>query len=106
MVLQKSVNGVMIDLTAEEITEYNDRQTAWNNDSANRKLKSIKELRQQKLEETDWWVLRGDMTDEQKAWRQSLRDIPTNYTTEAEYDTLLETNEDEETLKHSIWNKP
>ena len=104
MVLQKSVNGVMIDLTAEEITEYNDRQTAWNNDSANRKLKGIKELRQQKLEETDWWVLRGDMTDEQKAWRQGLRDIPQNYTTEAEYDLILARDEQGQ-LTHAVWSK-
>ena len=104
MVLQKSVNGVMIDLTAEEITEYNDRQTAWNNDSANRKLKGIKELRQQKLEETDWWVLRGDMTDEQKAWRQGLRDIPQNYTTEAEYDLILARDENKQ-LTHAVWSK-
>ena len=105
MVLQKSVNGVMIDLTAEEITEYNDRQTAWNNDSANRKLKGIKELRQQKLEETDWWVLRGDITDEQKAWRQGLRDIPQNYTTEAEYDLILARDGDKK-LTHAVWSKP
>ena len=104
MVLQKSVNGVMIDLTAEEITEYNDRQTAWNNDSANRKLKGIKELRQQKLEETDWWVLRGDITDEQKAWRQGLRDIPQNYTTEAEYDLILARDENKQ-LTHAVWSK-
>tara|TARA_R100001143_G_scaffold36390_1_gene33798 strand:+ start:885 stop:1199 length:315 start_codon:yes stop_codon:yes gene_type:complete len=104
MVLQKSVNGVMIDLTAEEITEYNDRQTAWNNDSANRKLKGIKELRQQKLEETDWWVLRGDITDEQKAWRQGLRDIPQNYTTEAEYDLILARDEQGQ-LTHAVWSK-
>ena len=44
------------------------------------------------------------MTDAQKAWRQSLRDIPTTYTTEADYDALLAVDEDKN-LTHAIWSK-
>jgi len=105
MTLTKSINGVEIELTAEEITAYNAKQTAWENDSANRKLNYVKDHRQIKLEETDWWILRGAMTDAQKEWRQSLRDIPTTYTTEIDYDALLAVDEDKN-LTHAIWSKP
>jgi len=48
----------------------------------------------------------GDYTmpDYIKTWRQSLRDIPTNYTTESKYDELLE--KENGVLKHSIWTQP
>ena len=31
--VKKIVNGEILDLTAEELTEYNNRNTAWDNDS-------------------------------------------------------------------------
>ena len=48
------------------------------------------------------------MPDNIKTWRQSLRDIPQDFTTEAEYDTLLETSGEfpNIVLKHGIWSKP
>jgi len=103
-----NVNGIIRDMTAEEQAEHDARKTAAANGSKDRKLEKIKELRLRKLEETDWWVLRGDITDAQKTWRQSLRDIPTNYTTEDEYDILLEVEGTfpNITRKHSIWSKP
>jgi len=38
-------------------------------------------------------------------YRQALRDIPQNYTTEAEYDLLLARDE-QGNLTHSIWTQP
>ena len=106
MTLIKSVNGVEIEFTAEETAAYNARFAAsWKNDPVKRKLYYVKNHRQKKLDETDWWVSRGAMTDAQKAWRQSLRDIPTTYTTEADYDALLAVDEDKN-LTHTIWEKP
>jgi hypothetical protein len=60
---------------------------------------------EQKLKATDYMAL-GDYTmpDYIKTWRQSLRDIPTNYTTESKYDELLE--KENGVLKHSIWTQP
>ena len=69
------------------------------------KLGQIRVARDSKLKETDIWVLKGDITDEQKTYRQNLRDIPANYTTEVEYDELL-AKDDTGKLTHSIWNKP
>ena len=54
------------------------------------KLNYIKEIRLQKLIETDY-LANSDVTmpDNIKTWRQSLRDIPTNHTDEDAYDLLL-----------------
>ena len=98
-------NGVIRDATADEQSEIDARNTAWNNNSVNRKLSLVKEIRLQKLKETDWWVLRGTMTDAQKDFRQNLRDIPANHTDEAAYDLLLARDADGN-LTHSVWSKP
>jgi C-terminal processing protease CtpA/Prc len=91
--------------TAEEEAEWDAKETAWKAKSAERKLNTIKQLRLQRLQATDWMSL-GDVTmpDYIKTWRQSLRDIPTNYTTESKYDELLE--KENGALKHSIWKQP
>ena len=97
------VDGVIRDMTAEEQAEADKVKAEWNNSSE--KLKRIKQLRQERLNETDWWVFRGEMTDEQKAWRKSLRDIPTTYS-ESDYDDLLDYNKDTKKYTHSIWTIP
>ncbi len=93
------------DMTPDEITAYNNSKP-----TASDKLKDIKEIRLQKLQETDWWVLRGDITDEQKLYRKNLRDIPANYDS-SKYDELLAREKDKNKdnygqLTHSIWSKP
>ena len=98
------IDNAVRDLTVEEQAEYDARQTAWNNQSVERKLTLIREIRFKKLEETDWWVLRGEMTDEQKAWRKSLRDLPQDYD-ETQYDELLARDE-QGNLTHTVWEKP
>jgi len=104
--VKRFVDGIVRDLTAEEQAEYEARNTAWENGSVDRKLAKIKEIRLQKLIETDWWILRGDITDAQKLYRKNLRDIPQDYTDEASYDLLLARDPDTKELTHSIWSKP
>ena len=94
------------DATSEELAEINTREKEWSDNSSNRKLELIKEYRLEKLQETDWWVFRGEMTSEQTAWRKSLRDIPQNFSTEEQYDLLLARHEETGELTHSIWSKP
>jgi hypothetical protein len=103
MVDKISDNGVIRDMTATEQAEADKVKAEWN--SSSEKLKRIKELRQEYLNTTDWWVFRGEMTDEQKAWRKSLRDIPTTYS-ESDYDDLLDYNKDTKKYTHSIWTIP
>ena len=95
----------ILTMTDAEVTEYNQMQADRNSDAE--KLKRIKEIRQIKLNETDWWASRGEMTGEQKALRKSLRDIPTTFSA-SDYDALLEMegNIPNRKLKHSIWSKP
>jgi len=82
------------------------RWNAWEAKSAERKLQRVREIRLEKLKETDYLALSdGTLSDAVKTWRQSLRDIPQDYTTEAKYDELLE-KKDDGSLKHSVWTKP
>ena len=103
---KKFVNGVHVDMTTEEQAEYNARQTDWNSKSAERKLEKIKELRLQRLIKTDY-LANSDVTmpDYIKTWRQTLRDLPQNNTTESQYDTLLATDADGN-LTNSVWTQP
>ena len=100
-----AINDIVREMTAEEQAAYDARQQAYIDDGPNRKLTQIKQIRLEKLQETDWWVLRGTMTDAQKDFRQNLRDIPANHTDEAAYDLLL-ARDDSGNLTHSVWSKP
>ena len=107
-----SENGIIREATAEEEIKRNAEIKEWNDASATRKLIEIKEIRLQKLKETDY-LSNSDvvMPDNIKTWRQSLRDIPANHTDENAYDLLLalETDNTKDNfgqLTHSIWSKP
>ena len=107
-----SENGIIREATAEEETKRDAEIKEWNDASATRKLIEIKEIRLQKLKETDY-LSNSDvvMPDNIKTWRQSLRDIPANHTDENAYDLLLalETDNTKDNfgqLTHSIWSKP
>ena len=93
-----------VEITGEELTKLEADRKAFADKSADRKLIQIKEIRLEKLKETDWWVLRGSITDEQKEYRQKLRDIPSDYDS-SKYDELLARDEQGK-LTHSIWEKP
>ena len=69
------------------------------------KLELIKLYRNHMLRKTDWWVASGQITDAQKTWRQSLRDIPSNFATEEKLNELMAKNSDKK-LTHSIWTIP
>ena len=90
------------DATAEEQKEIDALQVEFNSSAT--KLKRIKAIRQMMLQEPDWWVLRGNMSTAQTNYRQSLRDIPTDYET-SKYDELLARDSDGN-LTHSVWTKP
>ena len=101
-----NINGVKVDFTAEEEAQRDAEIQAWNDAKADRKLSQIKQIRNQKLQETDFYALQDvTMSNEMKAWRQSLRNIPANHTTEEAYDLLLARDENGN-LTHSVWSKP
>jgi hypothetical protein len=94
-------------LTSEEQAVKDAEEKAWTDGSANRKLNIIKQLRNEKLQATDWYS-NSDVTmpDNIKTWRQSLRDIPQDFSTEEQYDLLLARDEETGELTHSIWTQP
>ena len=91
-----------VEYTDEEQAVQDTKNAQFNN--AETKLRWIKEHRETKLRETDWWVLRGNMTDAQTEYRQKLRDIPADYN-ESKYDELLAVDKNNN-LTHSVWSKP
>ena len=102
----KLVDGVLVELTDAEQSVLEQVRVDWASKSGERKLKEIREIRLSKLKETDYLALQDvTMSNEMKAWRQSLRDIPTNHTNETAYDALLARDENGN-LTHSIWSKP
>jgi len=100
------VNGVARDMTAKEQAEYDARQTEYQNNINNKKLQLIKDLRKDRLLATDW-MSNSDVTmpDYIKTWRQTLRDLPQNNTTESQYDTLLARDSDGK-FTNSVWTQP
>ena len=94
----------VVDYTAEEQAVYDDYNST--EKVTARKLEQIKEIRLEKLQETDY-LANSDVTmpDNIKTWRQSLRDLPQNNTTEEQYDALLARDSDGN-LTNSIWSKP
>ena len=100
------INGEIVDLSADEIAKIEAERKEWNDASATRKLAQIKQIRLQKLQETDY-LANSDVTmpDNIKTWRQSLRDLPQNNTTETQYDALL-ARDDDGNLTNAIWSKP
>ncbi len=101
-----TINGVTREMNSTEQANYDKKQTDWNSKSVERKLKKIKEIRLQKLIETDW-MSNSDVTmpDYIKTWRQTLRDLPANHTDEDAYDLLLAKDSDDK-LTHSVWTQP
>ena len=99
-------NGVEREATEQEKADIIARNKAWEDDTANRQLAEIRQIRNQKLKETDYLALSDvTMSDAVKTWRQSLRDLPQNNTTEEQYDALLARDSDGN-LTNSIWSKP
>jgi len=99
-----NVDGLR-DMTDAEKVQY-DKDIAKDPSSEEVKLNTIKEIRLQKLIETDY-LANSDVTmpDNVKTWRQTLRDLPANHTDEAAYDALLARDSDGN-LTHSVWSKP
>jgi len=74
---KKFIDGVAIDLTAEEENLLNQRLEQHNANAFNRAINILREKRNNLLAETDW-MANSDVTmsNNWKTYRQSLRDLP------------------------------
>ena len=96
-------NGNIRDMTDAEKTLIDSSQKPVDLNAL--KLSDIREIRNRKLSETDYLGLSDNtMSDEMKAFRKSMRDIPQDYSAD-KYDELLARDSDGK-LTHTVWEKP
>ena len=89
MARNKMVNGVVIPLTAAEEAEVDAREAEWLAGAFDRAISNLREDRTRRLGSTDYYAL-SDVTMSQAMtdYRQSLRDLPSGLTTEAEVNAV------------------
>ena len=96
-------NGTIRDMTDAERALIDSSQKSVDLNAL--KLNDIREIRNQKLSETDYLAMSDNtMSDEMKAFRKSMRDIPQDYSAD-KYDELLARDE-QGNLTHTVWEKP
>ena len=83
----KMVDGVSIQLTAEEETARDAEEAAWAAGEDGRALAGMREDRNRLLAETDFYALSDvTMSSDMTTYRQALRDLPSGKTTKAHVD--------------------
>ena len=86
----KLVNGERIQLTAEEEAQRDQEEADWNAGAFDRAIASLRQDRNNKLAETDFYALSDvTMSDEMKDYRQQLRDITEGLTTEEQVKAVV-----------------
>jgi hypothetical protein len=90
----ENVEGKIVDLTAEEISERNDSQTAWEDNAFNRAIEKLRNDRNKLLADSDWEVTMAkekgtNLSSAFKTWRQDLRDITEGLTTVEEVEGVV-----------------
>ena len=94
MVEHKLVDGVEIELTAQEISQRQADETAWANGAFDRAIAGLRQKRNSILASSDWTVLSDSPLSETEktAWleyRQDLRDITEGLNTEAKVKAVV-----------------
>jgi hypothetical protein len=94
MAEHKLVDGVQIELTAQEITQRQAEATAWANGAFDRAIAVLRSKRNALIASCDWTVLSDSpLSDELKtAWleyRQDLRDITEGVNTVAKVNAVV-----------------
>jgi hypothetical protein len=68
-------------MALEEVDPNQEPVIITDEEIAEASLSGLRRLRDEKLSETDWWMMPDrTATDEQRAYRQALRDITNTYT--------------------------
>jgi len=78
----KLVNGVQVELTAEEIASRQAEEAAWNAGAFDRAIADLRSKRNALLSATDYLALSDNtLSNEMSTYRQALRDITNGITT-------------------------
>ena len=87
--MKKLKNGILVDMTSAEITEYNARQETPKS-QFEMAMSSLRSERNFLLKETDHYALSDQtLSDDMRTYRQSLRDLTDGLTTKAEVDAVV-----------------
>ena len=88
--MKKLVNGILIDMTAAEITARQAEETAWNNGAFDRAMEDLRAKRNNLLKDTDHYALSDQtLSDDMRTYRQDLRDITEGLTTVEEVNAVV-----------------
>jgi hypothetical protein len=107
MARYKIINNERLPFTAEEEAARDAEEKAWEDGKLARKQAQMRQLRNEYLAKTDYLALSDvTMSDAQKTWRQTLRDLPANENTLEKVELILKRNDNDGKLQHSIWTIP
>ena len=92
--MKKILNGILVDMTADEIAARQAEETAWNNGAYDRAMENLRAKRNNLLAETDYIVTKNleagtDIPTDWKTYRQSLRDLTNGLTTVEEVNAVV-----------------
>ena len=76
-----NINGNNVQFTAEEETARDNEEAAWANAAPARALAELRSKRNRLLQASDWEIMQelekgNAISDDMKAYRQALRDLP------------------------------
>ena len=89
--MHKLVNGIKVNLTAEEIAQRQAEEQAWNNGAFDRAMADLRSKRDRLLSSCDWVMMSDSPIADKTEWetyRQSLRDITNGLTTVADVEAV------------------
>jgi hypothetical protein len=90
MAEHKLVDGVAIELTAQEIAQRQAEATAWNAGAFNRSLASLRAKRNSLLAQTDYLALSDNtLSAAMSSYRQSLRDLTEGLSTVEQVNSVV-----------------
>jgi len=82
MTRYKLVNGISIQLSAEEEAFRDAEEQAWSDGAFDRAISNLRERRNNLLAATDFYALQDvTMSEDMEIYRQVLRDLPSGLTT-------------------------
>jgi hypothetical protein len=90
--MHKLVNGIKVDLTAEEIAQRQQDEIAWNNGAFDRAMADLRQRRDAMLKSCDWVMMSDSPIADKSNWetyRQALRDITNGLTTVADVEAVV-----------------
>ncbi len=90
MAEHKLVDGVQIELTAQEIAQRQADEIAWNNGAFDRSLASLRAKRNSLLASTDYLALSDNtLSVAMSSYRQSLRDLTEGLSTVEQVNSVV-----------------